>query len=61
MTKGQVATVSRQLLPSGPFASYKDLKRHWKNMVGVAAAGAEPPQCRATHCPELREKVTNVS
>ncbi|XP_043195196.1 uncharacterized protein C18orf63-like [Amphibalanus amphitrite] len=42
MTKGQVATVTRHLPPSGPFAAYRDLKRHWKNMYGYRLPEEEP-------------------
>ncbi|XP_033754812.1 uncharacterized protein C18orf63-like [Pecten maximus] len=34
MKKGKVVGVTRTLPQNGPFKSYKDLKRHWKNTYG---------------------------
>ncbi|XP_048732924.1 uncharacterized protein C18orf63-like isoform X2 [Ostrea edulis] len=31
MKKGEIINVSRQLPTDGPFRTYKDIKRHWKN------------------------------
>ncbi|XP_048732931.1 uncharacterized protein LOC125649413 isoform X3 [Ostrea edulis] len=34
MKKGEIINVSRQLPTDGPFRTYKDIKRHWKNSYG---------------------------
>ncbi|XP_062596488.1 uncharacterized protein C18orf63-like [Saccostrea cucullata] len=34
MKKGQIVGIGRQLPTDGPFKSYKEIKRHWKNSYG---------------------------
>lgn len=41
MKKGKVVGVTRTLPQSGPFKSYKDLKRHWKNNYGYRLPESE--------------------
>ncbi|XP_060075255.1 uncharacterized protein C18orf63-like [Ylistrum balloti] len=41
MKKGKVVGVSHTLPPNGPFKSYKDLKRHWKNTYGYRLPESE--------------------
>lgn len=33
MKRGEIVGISRQLPADGPFRSYKDIKRYWKNSV----------------------------
>ncbi|XP_021358013.1 uncharacterized protein LOC110453407 isoform X2 [Mizuhopecten yessoensis] len=41
MKKGKVVGVTRTLPQNGPFKSYKDLKRHWKNTYGYRLPESE--------------------
>jgi effector-binding domain-containing protein len=31
MKKGKIVSISHELSDDGPFKSYKEIKRHWKN------------------------------
>jgi len=33
MKKGKIVSISHELSDDGPFKSYKEIKRHWKNHV----------------------------